>query len=231
MRTLLFFAAIASVSFIALSVFSRAAFLYAQEVPQEKVSHQDGSSVERSVERYSPAPTSEAAKTAGLWNGGKAGFSDVQLFDLFLNYARGYKPKQPIAYNHQVHVEKSGLECQYCHSGVSKGPYATVPAVELCMDCHRVITTVNGVSSPEIKKLAEYWEKRIPIEWKSVSSLPEVSHFNHERHIKSGVGCQLCHGQVQRMVEVEKVSSFKMGFCVSCHRERGASTDCTGCHY
>lgn len=163
---------------------------------------------------------------AGVWNDGKAVFSDVAFLDIFWRYARGYKPKQPIAYNHKIHVNKNNMECQYCHSGVHKSPFATVPSVELCMGCHKMIRT----DSPEIKKLKESFDSKKPVEWESVNHLPEHVYFTHERHTKAGIGCQKCHGQVQEMDEVEKVSSLKMGFCVTCHRERGASTDCLVCH-
>lgn len=164
---------------------------------------------------------------AGLWRGGKAVFSDVRPLDVFWKYARGYKPSQPINYNHKIHVEKNKMECQYCHSGVAKSPFATVPSVELCMGCHKLVKT----DSPEIKKLAEYFHSKQPVEWEPVNNLPEHVQFTHERHIKAGVGCQMCHGQIQKMDVVEKGASLKMGFCVSCHRERGASIDCATCHY
>lgn len=173
------------------------------------------------------ATNGEANIYAGLWRNGKAVFSDVKALDIFWKYARGYRPTQPINYNHQIHVEKNKMECQYCHSGVSKSPFATVPSVELCMGCHKLAMT----DKPEIKKLAEYFHKNEPVEWEPVNNLPEHVQFTHERHTKAGVGCQMCHGQIQKMAVVEKGASLKMGFCVSCHRERGASIDCATCHY
>ena len=167
--------------------------------------------------------------SAGVWRGGKAVFSDIKLLDLFLKdyYKRGYRPEQPIHFSHQTHIEKSGMECQYCHSGVAKSNFPTLPSTELCMGCHKSIKT----DSPEIKKLKEYYDKGEPVPWKPVFSIPEHAHFSHKRHIKAGVGCQSCHGQIQKMAVVERVSSMKMGFCVSCHRENGASIDCSICHY
>lgn len=164
---------------------------------------------------------------AGLWRKGKAVFSDIKLFDIFKKYTRGYTPEQPISYSHVIHVKKLGIECQYCHSGVSKSSYATVPSVETCMGCHNVVQK----GSEEIKKLAKYWEEQKPVEWEPVNHLPEHAVFNHQRHVKAGVGCHSCHGQVQNMPVVEKVSSLKMGFCISCHRDRGVSFDCAVCHY
>lgn len=165
----------------------------------------------------------------GLWNGGKAVFSDWKWMDFLWNekYRRGYRPKQPINFNHQVHLEKNKMECQYCHSGVNKSAFATIPSVELCMGCHKAVRT----DRPDIVKLKEHYDKGEPVNWVSVNNLPEHVRFNHKRHIKAGVTCQSCHGQVQKMAVVERVSSFKMGFCISCHRDNGASTECAVCHY
>lgn len=172
--------------------------------------------------------SSQDPARAGLWQDGKAVFSDIQLLDLFWGkYARGYKPVQPVNFNHQIHVEKNQMECQYCHSGVAKSPFATVPSLKLCMGCHDHVLTER----PEIKKLKTAWDAGVPIQWEPVNNLPEHVNFTHERHVKAGVGCHSCHGQVQKMPIVEKLASFKMGFCVTCHRENGASTDCGVCHY
>ena len=84
--------------------------------------------------------------------------------------------------------------------------------------------------SEEIKKLAEHYKTGTPVEWEPVHRLPEHVYFTHERHVKAGVACQTCHGQVQLMPQVEKASSLKMGWCLSCHRENGASIDCAVCH-
>jgi hypothetical protein len=177
-----------------------------------------------------PAQTPNASSPdvyAGVWQEGKAVFSDVELLDIFTKYARGYKPEQPIKFSHKIHVGKNKMECQYCHSGVSKSSFATIPSVESCMGCHNVVKT----DSPEIQKLKGYFERKEAIPWVPVNNMPEHAHFNHERHVKAGVGCQSCHGQVQEMEVVEKVSSLKMGWCLTCHRERGASIDCAVCHY
>ncbi len=184
-------------------------------------------SAETTVAQDKEAQASSNDKEAGLWKEGKAVFSDIKPLDIFWKYSRGYAPEQPIKFSHKIHVEKNNMECQYCHSGVNKSNFATVPSVELCMGCHSSVRT----DFPEIKKLAELFKKKEPIEWEPVNHLPEHVIFPHERHIKAGVGCQNCHGQVQKMDVVEKVSSLKMGFCVSCHRHKGASIDCGVCHY
>lgn len=163
---------------------------------------------------------------AGVWQEGKAVFSDIRALDPFSKYPRGYRPEQPIHFSHKLHLEKNQMECQYCHSGVNKSPFPTIPSLEVCMGCHKLVKT----DSPEIKKLKDFYDRQVPVEWEPVNHLPEHVFFNHERHIKAGVGCQTCHGLVQKMDVVEKVSSLKMGFCVTCHRDKGASVDCLICH-
>ncbi len=166
---------------------------------------------------------------AGVWREGKAVFSDWLALDFLMKdyLKRGYKPEQPIKYSHKLHVDQLKIECQYCHSGVAKSSFATVPSVESCMGCHKSVRT----ESPEIKKLKEHYDQKKPVHWEPVNNLPEHVQFNHQRHVKAGVSCQNCHGLVQKMEVVEKVSSLKMGFFVSCHRENGASIDCGVCHY
>lgn len=175
------------------------------------------------------AASDTSVYSAGVWQEGKAVFSDIALLDIFLRdyLKRGYQPEQPIHYSHQIHVEKNKMECQYCHSGVTKSSFATMPSVDLCMGCHKVVKT----DSPEIKKLKDLYDKHETVEWVPVNNLPEHVHFNHKRHIKAGVGCHTCHGQIQKMPVVEKMASLKMGFCITCHRENGASIDCSTCHY
>jgi hypothetical protein len=166
---------------------------------------------------------------AGLWNNGQATWSDIQLLDVFWRFARGYRPEQPIPYSHITHAQLNKMECQYCHSGVNKSPYATIPSTESCMGCHSKIQVKKNAES--IQKLKSLHESGQPIEWEPVHHLPEHVRFSHERHLKAGVGCQQCHGQIQEMEVVEKVSSLKMGWCLSCHRHHGASVDCITCHH
>ncbi|HQH26656.1 MAG TPA: cytochrome c3 family protein [Oligoflexia bacterium] len=170
-----------------------------------------------------------AGALAGVWRGGKAVFSDWKFTDVFLppRYRRGYRPLQPVAYSHRTHVEKLGMECQYCHFGVNKSAHAVIPSVDSCMGCHASVRS----DLPEVQKLKNYWEQKKPVEWIPVSNLPEHVRFSHERHVRAGVACYICHGQVNKMDVVEKASSLKMGFCLSCHRESGAVNDCGACHH
>lgn len=174
-------------------------------------------------------PTSDIDEA--VWNEGQAAFWDLNVADHFRLFgfaekAKGYSPEQPIKFSHVIHVAKNKMECQYCHYTVSKAAFAAIPEVSTCMGCHKLIKT----ESPEIQKLTDYYNKGEPVPWVKVHVTPDHVNFNHKRHVKAGVACNSCHGEIPQMEQVERMSSMKMGWCVSCHREKGASIDCWTCH-
>jgi predicted CXXCH cytochrome family protein len=136
---------------------------------------------------------------------------------------------QPIAFNHSKHAE-NGIQCQFCHVGVTKGPVAGIPSVEKCMGCHSVISTTN----PEIEKLAGYWDRQEPIPWVRVNEEPSYVYFTHSPHIAAGINCGSCHGDVASMTVAKSVTNMNMGFCLDCHAEqqgkKDALWDCAVCH-
>jgi len=135
-------------------------------------------------------------------------------------------PQQPIAFSHKIHVSRVGLQCTFCHTYVEKSQHAGVPSVQKCMSCHSVIAT----DRPEIKKLHKYWNNKQPVPWIKVHNLPDHVYFSHKRHIKAGLECSACHGEIKNVSVVRQVSSLKMGWCVTCHRSKKASIDCLTCH-
>lgn len=185
-------------------------------------------------------PYSKLSPRAGVFDDGQAALWDLHFLDHFILFgaderARGYKPPQPINFSHVIHVQQNKMECQYCHWTVSKSAYAAIPEVESCMGCHKLvpgkIPEGSGLTmSPEVKKIHDAYNAGEEIAWEKVHVMPDHVRFNHKRHVKAGVTCHECHGQVPAMPVVERVSSMKMGWCISCHRERGTSIDCTVCH-
>jgi cytochrome c553 len=155
----------------------------------------------------------------------------TQSFNVQLGDTRG--PKQPIAFSHQIHAGKLQMDCRYCHYGAAKSAFANIPAVSTCMGCHKIAVA----DRPEVQKLTGFWDRGEPIPWVKVHYLPDHVKFNHKRHVKAGIACQDCHGPVQEMPVVYLYNSLKMGWCVSCHRERlddpkfPASMDCLVCHH
>lgn len=145
-------------------------------------------------------------------------------------------PEQPIAFPHPPHVERAGIDCVFCHRTVGTSATASIPPVQQCMFCHQIIAT----QSEEVVKLASAFTTGEPIAWVRVHRLPDHVRFVHESHISfftekdnvpASAVCSLCHGDVGAMTQVSQVEQLQMGFCVDCHRQNGAPTDCTTCHY
>ena len=158
-----------------------------------------------------------------------------------LGRSKDYQPEQPIYYSHKVHAGVNQINCQYCHTGTYQGKQATLPSVNVCMNCHQAINEYKGEplvrengdivdGTAEIKKLYKYagftegqpWDatKAQPIEWVRIHNLPDHVYFNHAQHVNAGqVACQQCHGEIQKMGEVKQFADLSMGWCVNCHRE------------
>ena len=134
---------------------------------------------------------------------------------------------QPIAFSHRLHVNDVELDCQLCHVYARRSPVAGIPSVERCAGCHRVMVP----DRPEIQKVLRYWEDEAPIPWVRVHDLPDYVRFTHKRHVRAGVVCQECHGDVAQMEIARQVAPLTMGWCVTCHQERHAPLDCLTCHY
>jgi hypothetical protein len=127
---------------------------------------------------------------------------------------RGYQPIQPIAFSHRQHPGDLRIPCLYCHSGALKSRVAGIPAVEKCMNCHRV----TRVDRPEILKLTKIYNSGQPMKWKRIHSLPDHVFFDHRPHVNAGIVCQTCHGEVQTMNVVYQNMSMRMSNCLGCHR-------------
>ncbi len=132
-----------------------------------------------------------------------------------VGYNKGYMPDQPIPFSHELHAGQYKMDCRYCHTSVEVSRHASVPSLNICMNCHLVVK----VDSPWIQKMAEAYNKGEPIAWQKVHLLPDHVKFNHAPHIRAGVDCTSCHGPVQTMEVVYQYSSLSMGWCVNCHRE------------
>jgi Cytochrome c7 and related cytochrome c len=137
-------------------------------------------------------------------------------------------PVQPIAYTHKVHLA-NGMQCVQCHVGVDTGPDAQLPSVKVCMMCHQAIAT----DKPEIQKLAAYYRRGEDIPWQRVYDYPREAHvkFNHAPHLRADVECKVCHGDMAQQTVAVRSVDLTMGYCVDCHKTKGASIDCNTCHF
>lgn len=161
---------------------------------------------------------------------------------------QGYAPQQPIAYSHRLHAGELQIDCKFCHSAAESSRYAGIPSSDVCMKCHRYVTSPFNVMqqelqladkekrppktviSPELKKLYDSLaldDKLQPIPgrtpesipWVRVHNLPDYACFSHQAHVAAGVTCQYCHGPVESMERMQQFSTLSMGWCVNCHRD------------
>jgi hypothetical protein len=126
----------------------------------------------------------------------------------------GYEPTQPVPYSHKLHVGQLGLDCRYCHIGVEKTPYASIPATETCMACHKSV----GTRKESLQPVRASFASGDPIEWVRIHKVPDYAYFNHGAHVQRGVGCVECHGRIDQMEKVSQVADLSMGWCLDCHR-------------
>jgi mono/diheme cytochrome c family protein len=133
---------------------------------------------------------------------------------------QGYAPKQPIAFSHKIHAGQYEIDCKYCHTGVMKGKSATIPSINICMNCHNQIKSGTNTGEGEIGKIVRAFNDNKPIEWVRIHNLPDLAYFNHAQHVNvGGIECQTCHGPVQEMDVVRQHSLLTMGWCIDCHRK------------
>ena len=132
----------------------------------------------------------------------------------------------PIAFSHEAHVGAAGLDCQFCHAYARRGPVAGLPPLSRCAGCHRFVLP----DSPDVARLLARFDAGEPLAWPRVHDLPDHVRFTHKRHVRAGIACSACHGDVGRMQLAEQAEPLTMGWCVSCHEAQQASIDCLTCH-
>jgi hypothetical protein len=121
---------------------------------------------------------------------------------------------QPVPFSHEHHVNELGIDCRYCHTSVEKSAFAGIPPTHTCMSCHSQIWT----NSPLLEPVRESYRTGVPLVWNRVNKLPDFVYFNHSIHIHQGIGCNVCHGQVNHMRITSKAKPFFMSWCLQCHR-------------
>jgi mono/diheme cytochrome c family protein len=143
-----------------------------------------------------------------------------------------YKPVQPILFSHQTHAGKLAINCVYCHSGAEKGKTAGIPSANVCMNCHKAISTGPLTGKVEIAKIYDavgwdiatmkYDKPQHPIQWVRVHALADFAYFNHSQHVVVGKqACANCHGDMAagKVDVAQQFSPLTMGWCIDCHRK------------
>lgn len=136
---------------------------------------------------------------------------------------------QPIQFNHQKHVKDVGLECSTCHEYYTTSEHSGLPSLTTCEGCH---STAITKSTEEQRLLALIASEDRPA-FRKLFRMPDHVHYSHRRHVVAGsVTCETCHGAIADTTAPPAVplKRITMDTCVTCHTERGVSTDCTQCH-
>ena len=131
----------------------------------------------------------------------------------YVTYA-GVRRPQPVPFSHQHHVAGLGIDCRYCHTSVETSSFAGIPPTKTCMNCHAQIWTNAALLEP----VRESYKSGKSLVWTRVNDLPDFVYFNHSIHINKGVGCNTCHGPVDRMPLMYNEASLQMEWCLECHR-------------
>ena len=131
----------------------------------------------------------------------------------YITYAKVARP-QPVPFSHQHHVGGLGIDCRYCHTSVENSAFAGIPPTKTCMNCHSQIWT----GAPLLEPVRESFRSGKSLVWTRVNDLPDFVYFDHSIHINKGVGCNTCHGPVDRMPLMFNYASLQMEWCLNCHR-------------
>jgi hypothetical protein len=121
---------------------------------------------------------------------------------------------QPVQFSHAHHVGGLGVDCRYCHTTVENSSFANIPPTKTCMNCHSQIWN----TSPTLEPVRASFRTGQSIEWVRVHDLPDFVYFNHGIHVDKGVGCESCHGRVDKMPLIRQEHSLQMEWCLDCHR-------------
>lgn len=151
------------------------------------------------------------------------------------------KKKQPIDFNHAMHVDQVDNGCQSCHFFRSDGTFAGLPKLDTCTDCHE---EVQGDSAEEKRFVSQYVDKDREVPWLVYSKQPACVFFSHAAHVRMAkMKCATCHGNIgesehTRIYEQNRISgysrdiwgrnisgferhtwdSMKMADCAACHK-------------
>jgi NAD-dependent SIR2 family protein deacetylase len=119
-----------------------------------------------------------------------------------------------VQFSHAHHVGGVGLDCRYCHTSVENSAFAGIPPTKTCMNCHSEIWTNAAILEP----VRASYRNSTNLMWIRVNDLPDFVYFNHQIHVRQGVGCVTCHGEVDKMPLMIQAQPLQMEWCLDCHR-------------
>ncbi len=121
---------------------------------------------------------------------------------------------QPVPFSHQHHVAGMGIDCRYCHTSVEVSSFAGIPPTKTCINCHSQIWS----NAPMLEPVRESFRSGKSLQWVRANDLPDYVYFDHSIHLNKGVGCDSCHGPVDRMPLMYPYATLQMEWCLNCHR-------------
>ena len=156
--------------------------------------------------------------------------------------------KQPIDFNHVLHVAEVEEGCESCHYFREDGSFAGIPELETCIDCHE---EAQGEDPDEVKLVEKYIQKGKEVPWMIYSRQPDCVFFSHAAHVKMGkIDCVICHGPIGesenlRVYEENRITGYsrdiwgkniagfkrntwdrmKMDDCAECHAKETVMTE------
>jgi hypothetical protein len=122
--------------------------------------------------------------------------------------------QQPVPFSHEHHVGGLGIDCRYCHTTVEYSSFADIPPTKTCMNCHSQMWAV----APVLEPVRDSYRTGKSIAWNRVHELPQFVYFNHSIHVNKGMGCETCHGRVDKMPLMWQAQDLTMAWCLNCHR-------------
>ncbi len=153
--------------------------------------------------------------------------------------------KLTIRFNHKKHMTEVGLTCTTCHDKAKtskKSSDSLLPAPTRCDACHgsdhRDLSSVKSDDKELISQCAFCHIGYKSTDGNNVARLvlpkPNIK-MNHAAHIARNIGCQQCHGNVEKLELATRDQLPRMRGCFGCHQmpapARGeAKGDCVNCH-
>jgi formate-dependent nitrite reductase cytochrome c552 subunit len=126
----------------------------------------------------------------------------------------GQHRDQVVPFSHAHHVGDEGFDCRYCHTSVETSNFAGIPPTKTCMNCHSEI----WANAPMLEPVRQSFVSGSSLVWMRANDLPDYVYFDHSIHINKGVGCDDCHGPVDRMPLMYAQNTLLMEWCLECHR-------------
>lgn len=123
--------------------------------------------------------------------------------------------EQTVPFSHKHHAGELGIDCRFCHVGVETGAKATVPTTQVCMTCHSQMWTNAQMLAP----VRQSYASGQPLHWSRVNRVPGYVYFDHHVHVRNGVPCAACHGDMRQMPLTRQATPMTMQWCLDCHRD------------